>query len=213
MEIEDLLADIERLFASAQTVALTNEGSDISLNVREQGFWPFTDDEIAGVVQAGKTPPPASLRRFWKRGFRPGSLAVSSTDGEDGFGGLEFNPAGYLLRGDIVALRRLADDISDPAEKRLHLEGYPLTADAPAWIVAANGAVHLAVYDGDSVRDPVTSSLEQFFEHWLAIGCYVQGHFPTYWKGVSKFVSRTIPARDNLVLRALDVANGTSFAR
>ena len=157
--------------------------------VEENGdFRAFEADELQAIEGAGGAKIPAELRAFWSRGLKS---PLGSNSAPFISVGLEFNPARNLLR-DMPMHRQLADDQSEAWAKKLHQTSYLLTADSPPYVVSEAGAVHVMVYDGDSPEQPLASSLSEFLETWLALGCFNAGNFKEHWARVKAHVPRRL---------------------
>jgi len=88
-------------------------------------------------------------------------------------------------------------------EGRLHEQGLGLTYSEPRLFVdlGGNGAIYFVIYDGEQPKIPIADSFTEFFEHYIASGCFCSHRFDLYWSYVKDLVPIKIPPSENKWIR------------
>lgn len=178
-------------------------GSVDGLEVELHPVPPSTKAEIAAIERALGVTVPADLRAFWTRGFRNVAIRL----GETGVAYPAFVGAKGALAQVKVALG-IAKQFDDPAMQRWLLQGIPFQEEETYCFIDEAGAVRQIVFDGAATEEPIAGTFTDFFEAWLAAGCFADGCadlrvLNAYWRKVSPVVPLAIPLEHNAWLAHL----------
>jgi hypothetical protein len=202
MKITQLLAQYEQFVRALQSV----RGFDVSTRPMS----PSSAEDISALERLLGVTVPEDLRAFWAGPFT--NVSVCDADGEVVIADTFVDAKGSLSAAN-VALSVLASVSSLPEEEKAWLKGgIPLHEDEDYCFVFAgeggDGAVHLMVNDGETPRNVIAASFTDYFEQYLAAGCYCHGNadstvFRRYWAEVEKLVPVKVAPTENRWLRTM----------
>lgn len=202
MKITQLLRDYEQFVGALEAV----EGFEVSLRPME----PSSPEDVLALERFLGVKIPEDLRAFWAAPFT--NVSVCDAEGEVVIAAMFVDAKGALsqaqvARSVVAAVPEMAD------EEKAWLEGgIPLHEEENYCFVFAgergDQAVHLMVNDGETPRGVIGASFTDYFEHYLAAGCYSHGNaesavFQRYWAQVEKSVPVKVPPAENRWLRTM----------
>ncbi len=127
-----------------------------------------------------------------------GSVKLKDKEDKTGFFGFDFYTIKNLEK-DIDDFRKLAE-ITEGLEPdhSLHRIGIPLSySDSQLIYLPSDGKIYYAIYDGKMPELPIADSFKEFFEHYLASGCFLSHSFKPHWELVKDIVPIKIPISEN----------------
>jgi hypothetical protein len=211
--ILDLLGFYERFASRAEQIP--------ALEVYSTEIEPTPPGKIDAYAKQQGVRIPPDVRAFWQSGLT--NVEISRQSGNEMLygAGTDFCQWSHIVR-DTPMLRQLgqqyhADNPFMSEIRRLHQYGVPLSYSEPLFLLdgdpsSRQPAVHRMLYDGNPELSPIAPNFTEFFEHWLAAGCFTYGDFDAYWNDVGQIVSQEIPHADNLWLRFYDRQYKTHYA-
>ncbi len=212
--ILDLLGFYERFASRVEQIP--------TLEVCFEKIEPSPSGKIDAYTQQQGVFIPPDMRVFWQSGLNNVEISHHS-DGKLLYGaGTDFCQWVYIIR-DTPMLRQLghqyhADNPLVTEIRRLHQYGVPLSYSEPFFLLDGDPShstpsMHRILYDGDPELSPIAPSFTEFFEHWLAAGCFTYGDFDAYWSDVQQIVPQEILHADNLWLQFYDRQYKTNYAK
>ncbi len=83
-------------------------------------------------------------------------------------------------------------------EYYMHKNGVPLSFEEPSLaLFVETGEIMFMIYDGGAPEFSIADSFTEFFEHYLASGCFRGGNFEAFWDEVKDIVPIHIPIEEN----------------
>ena len=151
---------------------------------------------------------PSDLIAFWQSLRKV--ISGAKYDHEDYnyfYVGFDFYNLKYFER-DLSDFREMAEISADSNqysndgdyswEYYMHKNGIPLSYEEPNLaLFSETGDIRLMIYDGGSPNYPIANNFTEFFEHWLASGCFRGGNFNVFWQEVKDIVPIYIPIEQN----------------
>lgn len=190
------LLDLYEQFASLLKEKVQQAQGDIYLDEYE----PADSEKIALLEQhVGKLPD--ELLYFWQHlPFVLNGNITNPIEEDDIYFGFDFYKIDFILRDlpDFRAHTQYLDKENDGFLIQLHEQGIPLSFEEPHLVYfLPNGKIYLRLYDGNSPLEPIADSFTEFFEHYLASGCFRSHVFEYYWGLVKDIVPIQIPLEEN----------------
>ena len=155
-------------------------------------------EEISSIEEKNKIILPASLKKFWQNYDL--ELSASNANKDEAFFSAGFE---FYLEKDLSSFREMAEDFApDSLDYKIHTTGLTISSSEPYLTIDLETEnIWWVLYDGDMPGFPIADNFTEFFEHYLAAGCFCSHSFSTYWPIVKDFVPIQIPLEKNKWVR------------
>jgi len=170
------------------------------VNIKVRKTQLATSEQIAAFEQKYQLVIPEDIRYFWENCPYELSISPDYKENQPFFNaGFDFSVLQHIER-DLTSDRELSKNYPKKSlEARLHGLGIGLSFSEPRLFsdLGSKQAIYFVLYDGTMPKQSIAGSFTEFFEHYLAAGCFCSHDFEAYWQIIKGIVPIQIPLAKN----------------